>query len=75
MSLMPFSCNAFETIFYVFLAQTCTCRVALWGYSHFAYAESCEQLNLFFGTKAFSWYICYEVLTKYSRVKRRTTDR
>ena len=38
-------------------------------YCHFSYAETWELLNLFVGTKIFSYHICYENLAKYSRVK------
>ena len=40
--------------------------------SHFLYAMTWELVNLFVGTKIFSYHICYENIAKYLRVKRKT---
>ena len=42
------------------------------SYCHFSYAGTWELVNLFVGTKIFSYYICYENIPKDSRVKRHT---
>ena len=44
-------------------------------YCCFSYAGTWELVNLFVGTKNFSYHFCYENIAKYSRVKRQIMDR